>query len=598
MNEISMINVDNPKQTISSCFKSMHYVVPAFQREYVWESDEIELLISDIEEAFKKNPNKEYFLGTTVVYEKDGRKQLIDGQQRMTTFFLILCAIAKHYTQNNANASGFEQLIYTSIVGADGSNSNMYTLELQYEASSQCLSNVWEEKIPDEDKRDGISKSSMRIYNAYEIIDKRLNEDFSDFQEYMKFAGFFSQRVVFIQIGANDLSDALKIFETINQRGKGLNSLDLLKNMLFMQVDASVFDSLNNKWKSIMDGLEKMDEKPLRFLRYFLTSKYDITDAKPEGGILNDDEIYKWLYANNDKCHYKESPTGFTDGMKLALDKYKELLYPDDQIPGRDYLLNIKRLMGNSYRLHLVPLMAFNCTDPALRTQMYKWFEVLTYYFVVNRIKSNTTEKLFSKWCPAIRKIDSQSSFDDFVDTKIVPTLADWNSMYHQNFLNLSLATLQQYKIKAILARIAKYIDVYRASGDDYGAIGDYIKSKNEIEHIMPKTCDDISKYGISSQDEYELYKNKLGNLSLLEKTINGSIQNDDYSEKSKAYVNSAFYMTKSLPGLVDVGDNTAINRMNQKLKSWNDWNKTTIDQRHEVLYELSKLVWPMTRAE
>lgn len=44
-----------------------------------------------------------------------------------------------------------------------------------------------------------------------------------------------------------------------------------------------------------MDGLEKMDEKPLRFLRYFLTSKYDISDAKPEGGILNDDEIYKWL---------------------------------------------------------------------------------------------------------------------------------------------------------------------------------------------------------------------------------------------------------------------------------------------------------------
>ena len=592
MSDNSMIDVNNPKQTISSCFKSMHYVVPAFQREYVWEADEIELLISDIEESYKKNAQKEYFLGTTVVYEQDGRKQLIDGQQRMTTFFLILCAIAKHYKDNNASASGFEQLIYTSIVGEDGSNANMYTLELQYEASSKCLSNVWEDKIPSEFKKEDISESSKRIYEAYEIVKKRLETDFTDFKEYMKFAGFFSQKVVFIQIGANNLSDALKIFESINQRGKGLNPLDLLKNMLFMQVQPGVFDSLNAKWKSIMDGLEKIDEKPLRFLRYYLTATYDVSDIMVDGGILNEGDIYKWLSSNNDKCHYKESPLDFTDNMKKGLDKYSELLYPSDSVVGREYLKNIKNLMGKSYRLHLVSLLSFQCKDDSLKTQMYKMFEAITYYSVVNGIKSNVTEKIYSAWCPIIRKIDNQDDFNDFVENRVATTVDSWNLNYHQNFKELSLGTLQKYKIKAIISRMTKYVDTYRANGTDHEAIGEYLKTKNEIEHIMPQTCDDYARYNISSKEEYEYYKNKLGNLTILEKTINGSIQNDVYTEKCKAYVNSVFYLTKSLPGLINVGGNTAINRMNQQLKSWSDWSKTTIDERQEMLFELSKNVW------
>ena len=84
---VESITVENPKQTIDSCFKMSKYVVPAFQREYVWEETQIEQLIGDIEEAFRHDNEKEYFLGTTVDYEKDNKKQLVDGQQRITTFF-------------------------------------------------------------------------------------------------------------------------------------------------------------------------------------------------------------------------------------------------------------------------------------------------------------------------------------------------------------------------------------------------------------------------------------------------------------------------------------------------------------------------------
>ena len=589
----SSIRVDNPKQTIESAFKMMHYVVPAFQREYVWERDEIDQLLLDLEEAYWADKDKEYFLGTTVVFEDDEKKQLIDGQQRMTTFFLVLCAIAKKYLEQGADASPFVQLINTPVLDSNGEPINSYTLELQYEEATGCLGNIWEDVIPDD--LDSVPASSKRLYEAFDIITSKLNNDFNDFADYKKFAVYFLHKVSFIQIGATNISDALKIFETINQRGKGLNPMDLLKNMLFMHIEEGKFEKLNGKWKTLMDGLETMDEKPLRFLRYYLTATYDISDVKPDfQGVIKEDDIYKWLSKNNDKCHYEEDPEGFTNDMIEGFNVYSRLLNPDDNVQGRHYLLNIKSLMGKSYRLHLVPLLSARHLNDELQERLYSLFETIIYYSVVNDIKSNSMEKILSSWCPAIRDITNEKEYEAFVSNKVVPTLKGWNTVYRQNFMALSLNNLQKYKLKAILARLTKYVDAVRANSNDYADIRSYLQTSNEIEHIMPRITDDYTAYSIKSQEEYEVEKQKLGNLTLLEKTLNSTIQNNSFSDKTKAYDNSVFYLTKSIGGLTNVGEDTAINRMNQMLTSWDSWNKDAIETRQGMLYELSKMVWPV----
>ena len=592
----SSIDIENPKQTIQSCFKMMHYVVPAFQREYVWEDAQIEQLLNDIEDAFYHDSNKEYFCGTTVVF-KDGEKmQLVDGQQRMTTFFLTLCAIAKRYFKNGVSATAFEQLVNTPTIDSDGNTINSYTLELQYEDSSKCLSNIWENSIPDD--VDSLPRSNVRLYNAYENISKKLNTDFPEFSDYKKFAAFFIGKVVFIQIGATNMADALKIFETINQRGVSLNPMDLLKNLLFMHVKPSEFEKLNGKWKMMVDKLERIKEKPLRFLRYYITSTYDISDVKKDfQGIINDEEIYEWLSKNNDKCHYKESPIKFTDDMLEGLERYSLFLNPGTDAIAKSYLLNIKLLMGKSFRLHIVPLLASKSMDNTSREKLCKALDIVIYYAVVNKIKSNVLEKLFSSWCPDIREVTEEKEIDSFISKKVVPTLSNWNRQYKQNFMQLSLNTLQKYKIKAILARISKYVDAYRANDSQgFAEIAEYMKSANEIEHIMPVRCENISLYGINDREEYDIQKNALGNLTLLEKTINASIQNDSYDNKLLAYNNSKYYITKSLSGLVDVGGKTKINEMNKKLKTWDNWNSLTITDRQEMLYSLSKEVFDIQK--
>lgn len=89
-------------------------------------------------------------------------------------------------------------------------------------------------------------------------------------------------------------------------------------------------------------------------------------------------------------------------------------------------------------------------------------------------------------------------------------------------------------------------------------------------------------------------YINRLGNLTLLENTINRSIQNDVYANKATYYKQSKFYITSSISELVNLGQDTAINRTNSLLASWSDWNKQAIEERQEMFYRLSEMIWEL----
>ena len=87
-----------------------------------------------------------------------------------------------------------------------------------------------------------------------------------------------------------------------------------------------------------------------------------------------------------------------------------------------------------------------------------------------------------------------------------------------------------------------------------------------------------------------------MGNLTLLEKSINASIQDDSYSSKIEAYEKSAFLLTKSISKLENVGKDTAINRTNEKLKSWVEWNAISIIERQEMLFNIGEEIWAIQK--
>ena len=570
--------------SISSAFKD-HYVVPDYQREYVWNDEQVEQLLFDLLDAYNTDNKKAYFLGTIVTYDSGSQFELIDGQQRLTTFFVLLCAIKRIYMNHGEPTSVIDNLVYSPTMNSDGDVINLYHLQLQYEDAGNCLELI--EK--GEGRPKYLTQSGERLFDAFKTIQDFLNERFSDIASLKKFVVFLLNKTSFIRIETYDIADALKIFETINQRGKGLDPMDLLKNMIFRQVDRSKFKELNMNWKSITRSLEKIEEKPLRFLRYFIMANYDTSGEKD--GILREDQIYTWLTNNNKQCHYEEAPFQFVQKMAQNVDLYVKCRVPDDTQEGNVHLKNISLLAGKSYKLHLMLMLAASNMNADALAKFKAVLESVVYYTVINKIATNITERTFALWCKDVRNIVTCEDLDGFVNRTIIPTVNDWKMNNKSNFLRLGLNSMQQYRIKFILGKITAYVDALRLGKTAVEDLTVYTQTAVEIEHIMPQTCTDKARYNLD-EEEFAVYIHRLGNLTLLENSINKSIHNDNYASKSIAYKQSKFYITSSLSALVNQGQDTAINRTNLLLSAWPDWNKQAIEERQEMLYQLSEMIW------
>ena len=570
--------------SISSAFKD-HYIVPDYQREYVWNDEQVEQLLFDLLDAYNTDNKKAYFLGTIVTYDSGSQFELIDGQQRLTTFFVLLCAIKRIYISLGEPTSVIDNLVYSPTMNNDGDVINLYHLQLQYEDAGNCLELI--EK--GEGRPNYLTQSGERLFDAFKTIQDFLNERFSDLASLKKFVVFLLNKTSFIRIETYDIADALKIFETINQRGKGLDPMDLLKNMIFRQVDRSKFKELNMNWKSITRSLEKIDEKPLRFLRYFIMANYDTSGEKD--GILREDQIYTWLTNNNEQCHYEEAPFQFVQKMAQNVDLYVKCRVPDGTQEGNVHLKNIALLAGKSYKLHLMLMLAASNMNADALAKFKAVLESVVYYTVINKIATNVTERTFALWCKDVRNIVTPEDLDGFVNRTIIPTVNDWKMNNKSNFLRLGLNSMQQYRIKFILGKITAYVDALRLGKTTVEDLTGYTQTAVEIEHIMPQTCTDKASYDLD-EEEFAVYIHRLGNLTLLENSINKSIHNDNYANKSVAYKQSKFYITSSLSALVNQGQDNAINRTNLLLSAWPDWNKQAIEERQEMLYRLSEMIW------
>ncbi len=577
-------HIDYNNLSVGSAFKD-HYTVPDYQREYVWESAQVEQLLSDLLDTYNEDNKKVYFLGTIVTLKTEGCFELIDGQQRLTTFFILLCALKKLYGEKGENTSVLKNLVYSSVMDENGDTVNQYHLQLQYEDARNYLEVI--EK--DEKEPLNLTSSGRKLFTAYRSILSFLSERFDDFADLKRFVVFLLYRTSFVRIETFNVTDALKIFETINQRGKGLDPVDLFKNMIFRQVDRDKFTGLNMTWKEITGTLESIDEKPLRFLRYFIMATYDTSGEKD--GILREDRIYEWLSRHNDQCHYVEQPFRFVNRMLEAVKAYKNFRRPDGTSPGDIHLKNIPLLAGASYRLHLMLMLSTSSMDQETSARFKALLESVVYYTVINRISTNVTERAFASWCRTIRTIKTVEELEAFERESVIPVVNGWKVNNEANFLRLGLNSMQQYRIKFILGKITAYVDSLRMGKSEVESVSTYMQWSVEIEHIMPQTCPDKSAYGLT-EEEFPVYLNRLGNLTLLESSINRSVHNESYSVKAQAYKASMFYLTSSLSGLVDLGQDTAINRTNSLLCSWREWNKGAIEERQRMLYDLSELIW------
>jgi hypothetical protein len=240
--------------------------------------------------------------------------EVIDGQQRLTTFFLLLCAL-RHRFLGEPQYPLFSGLLATSYTDVGGNLRTSLKLEPRYEHAGELMNAIVAADADPQATRAKIAAAGITCFgslenllNAYSTIYNYLDSNYPDLTKLRQYWGHLANNVVFIQI-STDVSSALKIFETINERGIGLNSMDLLKNLLFKQVQPDEFTKLKDEWKKITAPLERAKEKPLRFLRYFLMANYKVRNERHDG-VVREDEIYDWLVDKDNAglCGYKTDP--------------------------------------------------------------------------------------------------------------------------------------------------------------------------------------------------------------------------------------------------------------------------------------------------
>jgi hypothetical protein len=162
-----------------------------------------------------------------------------------------------------------------------------------------------------------------------------------------------------------------------------------------------------------------------------------------------------------------------------------------------------------------------------------------------------------------------------------------------------TLYSMQKYRTHYLLAKLSQYVDMAYKGLKIPGSLGDYQAS--QVEHILPDTPERSLLDDFTARNPNAIYndcKIRLGNLTLLEKPINIVASNDFFRNKTVEYAKCKHYLTSSIAGLTPVGINSSISRINEKLRSFDDWTADTIEQRQTMLINLVKGVWKITPIE
>lgn len=560
----SLIKIEN----LSNNF----YVVPDYQREYVWKYDEhIEQFLEDIHQSAYNN-DESYFIGSMITVKRtDGRYDIIDGQQRLTTIVLCLCSITnilKHFENEDPRINQIREVVNHLLYRYDiANNIEQVRLELQYEESREILSQIIKSSakgiaVP----RDlDLTPSVMNIVLAYGHINSYyqnlIQQGLSDAIDEIR---HFLTKVEMVVIETEDLGSALKIFETINQRGVGLNAMDLTKNLLFINADDSEYGKIKTIWKSISETLKscKEDDKPMRFMRYFFIARYT-------SDVITEERIYKWLTSEegSNLVNYTKAPIVFAKELQNAAKRYARLVSATEKLNNKlPHVYNIGLINKKRSRQHLILLLALHpdATDDAIEFLAEK-IENYFFYAVSLRIQAKHHEKFFTRVAKDLRGKKTIEEIKPIINETLGTYVAKQINDFKHKFLALRTDIFKpDYRLRYVLGKINNQL-CNLCGLNNITNFSTY--EQFEIEHILPQTPKDNYVGDWGNIDDYRTDVYLLGNVTLLEGQINKAVNkcNDLSSEwfekKQREYIHSSLTITRLLSADFTIGNNTALNR-------------------------------------
>ncbi|CDO61151.1 hypothetical protein BN1012_Phect2939 [Candidatus Phaeomarinobacter ectocarpi] len=467
--------------TAGSLFSSSVFEVPPFQREYSWTSDEVREFFNDIQGALDQ---ESYFLGLVIITEKESRRQIVDGQQRIVTLSLLAAALY-HEAKNRGREALADRLQADFLRSIDyATDETDPRVILTDPKDNETLQDIIDHGSNAKKAKDAEGVSAQ-MRESFELVSRSLAADLASdpFKRLGKWTEFITHKLYFAVFAHPDPATVYSLFEVINTRGRDLTTADLLKNYILSQVKEGEKLAIYKRWQDLAGAFPSSGSTSyVQFIRHAVTV---------ESGHVLPRDLFAFLAGRN-KSSTKEPPTayGLLDLLESRFPLYSQIVDPALSGPADDFALRVFLALNQLNVITVRPLMMAISDLPNPREGLEYVLKLVVRRMVVGTLGTGNIERRFSD---AAKRV-----FDDKTWTFLETELADLNPS-KDDFIN-------QLKRRSFNKGILTFL---RSS-----IIGETIAPSeyHTLHFILPRTTTNWPGF---SDDERSIWVPRIGNTLL-----------------------------------------------------------------------------------
>ena len=608
MSQVST-KIEAKDYSISDVLSNKKYTIDYFQREYKWQQFHIEQLIADLETSFFINydPSHErqevsnynsYYLGPIVLSNKDGKRSVIDGQQRLTSLTIFLIYL-NNLQKDLPKRINLDALIYSETYGEKSFN-------LDVPERKNCLDALYltgEYNVKDSDD-ETVKNIAERYDDIQELFPDELKGAALPF-----FIDWLIQNVVLVVITAYSDDNAYTIFETMNDRGLNLTPSEMLKGYLLSKVRTTdQRDKINIVWKAEIKKLHNLwEESDLTFFQAWLRGKYAVSIRPGKIGAANEDfekigtRFHTWVKDNNSKIGIS-NPNDFYEFVNTDLVFYSKLF---------SKIYEARRTLTTGLNhLYFSAQWGFanSLADPLLissilisddETTINKKLNLVARFIETFAVYRGANYRNFSQSSIRYTMYNLVLELRDKSINEVGEILKRKLTDVEENLAGISRLGMHgqnKHFIKFLLSRITAHIEQQSGRTTDFSTYFNNTGGKPfEIEHIW---ADKMSFHAdeFSQVHEFNEIRNRLGDLILLPRGTNQSFGALRYEKKLPHYLKENL-LAQSLheacyernPNFLNYFQNS-----NLDFKSHEEYKKEDVFARQELYRQICEEIWTL----
>jgi len=532
--------------------------VPTFQREYSWETNQVDQLLNDFHRA--KLDHSDYFLGTIVTIAKGTHEplEIVDGQQRLTTTAILITAIRevmKEIGQPEAVIESINNDYLSSYDRKAGEHVPKLTLNID---DNDFFSELLRGNKPKRSR-----DSHDRLQDAFQNARSFMRKVVSTFAEVDKptvlneWLEFIEHEASVILVKTDDAAKAFKMFETLNDRGLKTSQADLVKSYLFGQAGKRVGEA-QSRWSSMKDNLEELkdDESTINFLRHNLIATKQFVRAE---------DIYSSVQSG---VRGETSSASFISSLEASSRVYVST-YQESSEYWSSYPTSSQKALEVYNKFDLKPSrpLVFALAIKFKPNEFDKAISLVSSLIVrlvlASRTRSGVIEQTFANAALNVYegKITTTDELKKLLTNVIVSDL-DFRNEFQT--ARVTKADLARYYLRTLENANAGDKEPWFIVNEDSAIL--------TLEHVLPQNP--VNGWHFDA-DVRKLYTKRLGNLCLLQKSGNELIGNKSYAEKKSSLFESPLKMTSM------IAENST-------------WGPEQIEERQTKLADIAIKAWPV----